>query len=837
MNLVALLLPLLLTTSPVPSGERAGEGADQLTITAERVLYDGQAGRTTAEGHAVLVGEDVALSADRLVYDRERSAITASGHVVARIAQGGLLAVTADVVTLRLEGNEVKELFLLDGTAVSKVDTTKEALLAADTADALERTGRTNALLQGNHLARDGATWNVDRIELVPCECNFKEPSWSITASSASLDTEAERVSVVSPVVRVKQVPVLWLPWLSLPTTGRQTGILFPRPNYQQLNGFSLEQPVFITLGRSADLTLTPGFFTGGSGAYGIAGPRLLGELRYVPSHRAQGRLTLGVLYDARLERDPVTATLTGTSPRGVRGEGSWQHLQDFDRGFGLRVDARLYSDGNYNRDVTPDVVASTTGYLRSTALALQRGDDHLVSLDVTLRQDLAYGYSWAGTAPPSVPGGTAPTYGPNPLQRLPALTFTLPARRLAGPLAIDVQAEAVRLAPLFGLSGDEGPAANEGRLDENGTELSFQCLRERLYYPTPVSGACGVTDADKAGQGDRVYQAGEREARDRLSLLPRLSVAGAPGGVISLSAFAGYRQSRWVGEVTGRTWQRGYPLLGARAETELGRTFAAGALRHGLVPVVEVRAVPVVVRGSNNADLEPAPYDDVDRSVPVTQAGLPTARVQGLAELRQRVSRADGSAVFRFDVGQGVELAAPGLMAPGLAETYARTTLTIGWVNLGAAARADFVTPRLTRLSATGAVDDGKGHAVYAAYDNLLDDGTNRTRAPIDLLFGPLVPATVTARSNLLTAGARWHFSTVGLRYEALLLDRLWSGTVERFSLAQHTVGVSWAPACDCWKLEVFATQRPRSDGTWAFPDVGATLTVSRLGSIGVGR
>ncbi|MCC6333219.1 MAG: LPS assembly protein LptD [Myxococcales bacterium] len=824
----SLLCAALVSLSPI-----GGEG--QITITAERVLHDGRADRTTAEGHAVLRGTDLAITADRVVYDRAQSAVTATGHVVARITQGGLLAVTADVVTVRLDGDEVRELFLLDGRAVSKVDTTKEALLAAETAEAIDATGRTNALLQGNHLSRDGPRWDVDHLELVPCECDFKEPSWSISASSASIDTEAERVSVVSPVVRVKQLPVLWLPWLSLPMTDRQTGLLFPRPNYTQLNGFSLEQPVFLTLGRSADLTLTPGFFTGGTGDYGLAGPRLLGELRYVPSQRAQGRLSLGILYDARAERDPVTPSLKGPDPRGVRGEGSWQHLQDFDHGFGLRVDAKLYSDGFYNRDVTPDVVASTNGYLRSTALATQRSADHLVSLDVTLRQELAYGYTWLGRQP-ELSSSTAPRYGPNPLQRLPALTFTLPTKRLAGPLAIDVQADAVRLSPLFGLTGDESPVATEGRLtDDTGSELEFQCLRERLYFPEALSGACGVTAADKVGQGDRVFQPGEREARDRLSLLPRLSVAGTPGDVVSLSAFAGYRQSLWLGEVTGRTWQRGYPLLGARVETELARSFAGGALRHAITPVVEVRAVPAVVRGSNNAELEPVPYDEVDRSIPNAPAGAATARVQAIAEVRQRLGRAGGAGpVFRFDLGQGFDFVAPERTGPALAESYGRATFSLGWVNAGATVRVDPVTPRLTRLSATCGVDDGRGHAAYAAYDNLLDDGSNRTRAPVDLLFGPMVPSGVQARSNILSAGARWQFGTVGLRYDALLLDRLW-GTEERFSLAQHTVGVSWAPACDCWRLEVFATQRPRTDGTWAFPDVGATLTVSRFGSIGV--
>ncbi len=825
MNVVALLSSLLLALPPA-----AEPDAMELTLTAERLLHEGRASRTTAEGRARLSGRALALNADRIVYDRAQGAVTATGHVVARVTQGGLVAVTADVVTVRLDGDAVRDIYLLDGRAVAKADATPAALLDAETSEAVERVGRTSALFVGNHLRRDGSRWTTERLELVPCECNFAEPSWSISAASATVDTEAERVSVVSPVVRVKQVPVLWLPWLSLPMTDRQTGLLFPRPNFTQLNGFSVEQPVFITLGRSADLTLTPGVFTGGSGAFGVAGPRLLGELRYVPSHRAQGRLSLGLLYDARLSRDPVTPSLVGAAPRGLRGEASWQHQQDFDHGLGVRVDARLYSDGFYNRDVTPDVVASTAGFLRSTALAFHRGGDHLVTLDVALRQDLAFGYDLLGRAA-AIAGSTAPAFGPNILQRLPALGVTVPTRVLAGPLAFDLQADAVRLAPLFGLTGDEGAAAREGRLvDDAGVELAFQCQRERLFFPSAVSGACGVSAADKVGQGDRAFQPGEREARGRVTALPRLSIAGTPGGVVQLSGFAGYRQTAWLGEVTGRTWARGYPLLGARAELELARSWAS--LRHAITPAIEVRAVPLVLRGSSSTEPEPVPYDELDRSIP---KAAPTSRVQAVAELRQRLTRPGGDAALRLDVGQGLELLAPERQGPGLAESYARATLRAGWVNAAVSARVDPVAVRLARLSATCSVDDGRGRGAWVSYENLLDDGTSRTRAPVDLLFGPLVPASVLARSSMLAAGATWRFGALGLRYDLLFLDR--PGADERLGLAQHTLSLSWAPACDCWRLDVFATQRVRPDGRYGFPDLGAALTVSRFGSLGVGN
>ena len=47
----------------------------------------------------------------------------------------------------------------------------------------LEKTGTTQALLEGNHLHREPNGWRVEQLELVPCECDFTNPSWSITSS------------------------------------------------------------------------------------------------------------------------------------------------------------------------------------------------------------------------------------------------------------------------------------------------------------------------------------------------------------------------------------------------------------------------------------------------------------------------------------------------------------------------------------------------------------------------------------------------------------------------------------------------------------------------------
>ena len=838
---------LALTFCAVPPETETAE----IQLTADRLLHDGKKDLTTAEGRATLVTEDAAIDADRIVFDRNRNVATATGHVVARITQGGRIAVIADVMTLRLdEQQRVKEIFLYDGQALSKKDVSAQALLEANTAQKVEKAGTTQALLQGNHLTRVGPTqWRVDELDLVPCECDFKNPSWSISSSSATIDTEAERVAVTNPVFRVKHVPVLWLPWVSLPLTFRQSGLLFTRPNFSPLNGFSLEQPIFLTLGRSADVTLTPGYFFGapkrdgfGRVNNGVEGPRLSTEFRYAPSSRATGKVVLGLLYDFRTRRDVDSAANNLRSfaggPRGLRGEFSWLHTQDFGSGFGARADVNAHSDGDYNRDISTDVIVSSATYLRSTASVFHRGEDHYVGLEVGLRQDIEWGYDLLGRGTlldPLRPETEFGKFGPGTLQRLPAFTFGwLPSGRL-GPLRFEVQGEAVRLAPLFSNTGDEGIAANGGAV---GGEL----------FATAVNRLFGASRARAPGTGDRLWEPGEREARDRLMVLPKFSISGQPLEAFSASAFVAWRQLAWAGEASGQSWSRGYLLLGGRLETELSRSF--GSLRHVIQPLAEVRAIATGLEGSTGA---PVAYDAVDAAVPNI-----APRFQGVLELRQRLVGPGGAEVLRLDVGQGFELSGPtyAALVPTLGETYARLGVRIGWFSTQGQVRIDPLGSRFataserstslnlnpivpTRIAAQATFDDGR-HGVYGAYENLLMEGTARSRQPLDLLF--LIDRGFTSATRLqqLTLGAHWDFGPISLRYDALIGESLVVGsTVPVLTLKQHTATVGISPACDCWRVDLYATQSVNlyaTQGTAALavPNFGFNVTISKFGSIG---
>ena len=93
----------------IAAAPEAAETAE-VQLTAERILHDGKQELSTAEGRAKLVTEGSAVDADRIVYDKNKRIATAVGHVVARITQGGKIAVVADLMTLILDDRQLEEM-------------------------------------------------------------------------------------------------------------------------------------------------------------------------------------------------------------------------------------------------------------------------------------------------------------------------------------------------------------------------------------------------------------------------------------------------------------------------------------------------------------------------------------------------------------------------------------------------------------------------------------------------------------------------------------------------------------------------------------------------------
>ena len=814
----------------------ASSDSQDVELTADRLVSDPATHVLT--GHAQMRTDDSVVSADEIVFDRATQVATARGHVTMALASDGLYGAVADVLVVRLDQRRVKDVFADHGYVMQKMGITQAQLFAARSPAEMDAVGHTSLTLRGTHLEHLGTDrWAVDGLELDPCDCPADERALRVSAPHARVRLDDRRVSLDFPAVFVKSVPVFWLPWVDLPLSTRASGLLPPRPTYGK-NGFGLELPVFLTLGRSYDTTLTPAYFSGQKGLDGVTGPRLQAEFRYAPAEATSGRATLGLLYDTRNPRDPRFASVNvdPAAARGLRADASVLHVQDLGGGWYDRVDASLLSDGYYRSDLTAEILAREDKYLRSSATVFHRSDQLFAGLEVGLVQDLRWGYRLFGRDV-SKDGAVLP--GPSPLQKLPALVVDAPERPLAGPVHGSFRAEFARYSPLLSRTGDEGISANEGRarLDVPGegfVELPAACQSERLFWPDPLpdevrAAVCpaGVTAPDKAGQGDGVFQPGEREARDRLDLRPRLSASLAAGRAARFTPYAAFREDVYLGEVTGRTSHRGYPVAGLIADSELSRVFGGAdrALWHSIASSVELRYVPFVLGE------EPAPYDDIDTAVP-GQGRL----FQAVAEVRQRLLRRSGattSELARLDLGQGFDL-----LAMDVRESYTRAVFALAPVRLVGVARSDFPNRRVTQVSAGLFVDSPAGDSVFAGYDRLFVPGSDRTRQGDDVLFGVPPPQFGADFAEQLVGGFRGKLGLgLAVDYSATLVRTApTTGLAPVLTLSEQRLGLSYGPPCNCWRVEGHAVHVPSRGNYLVLPTLGASLSISGFGTLGTG-
>ena len=224
------------------------------SVTADRLSAEG--GLYVAEGNVVLRRQGAVVRADRIELDEKRGVAIAEGNVTA--AEG------TSVMTCRRVETKIPELTggLEQGRIRVKSELPKE-LLDRLTAKELETYGEDEMILEAEKLDRTGEkTFEVDGGSFTVCDCGEDStPSWRIEASSAELDLD-EGALLWWPVFYAKQVPVFALPAFYFPLGERRTGLLTPRPSYSQIAGPSVTQPLYVTLGRSADLTFEASYLS-----------------------------------------------------------------------------------------------------------------------------------------------------------------------------------------------------------------------------------------------------------------------------------------------------------------------------------------------------------------------------------------------------------------------------------------------------------------------------------------------------------------------------------------------------------------------------------------------
>ena len=121
-----------------------------------------------------------------------------------------------------------------------------------------ERNGRGYAQEMAVH--PDGKV-NLEKVRYTTCPVGNQD--WMLQASSITLDTDQQQGTAHGVVMRFKNVPIFYSPYLAFPLgPERQSGLLFPNFGHSGSSGYKLEVPYYFNLAPNYDMTLTPGYLS-----------------------------------------------------------------------------------------------------------------------------------------------------------------------------------------------------------------------------------------------------------------------------------------------------------------------------------------------------------------------------------------------------------------------------------------------------------------------------------------------------------------------------------------------------------------------------------------------
>jgi LPS-assembly protein len=179
--------------------------------------------------------------------------------------------------------------------------------------------------------------------------CDPDDNFWKLSASKISLDHIEDWGSARNVVLRIKNVPVFYSPYMSFPLSKkRKSGFLTPGFGSSNRNGIELRTPYYWNIRPTMDATFTPRIL-------GDSGVMLTGEYRYLFS-RSQGELDIEYLPSDN-EFDDEHRSLV-----------SYEHSQNFLTTGRLYLKYNQVSDKNYFEDFGNNLAITSTRFLESRA-------------------------------------------------------------------------------------------------------------------------------------------------------------------------------------------------------------------------------------------------------------------------------------------------------------------------------------------------------------------------------------------------------------------------------------------------------------------------------------
>ena len=185
--------------------------------------------------------------------------------------------------------------------------------------------------------------------------CDPEDNFWKLSASEINLDHEENWGDARNVVLRIKDVPVFYTPYMSFPLSKeRKTGFLFPSFGRSNRNGYEVKTPFYWNISPEMDATLAPRVLSDN-------GVLMTGEFRYL-LRDGKGQLNAEYLPNDSDYND---------KDRGLIG---FIHTQNFADTTNIFLKYSRVSDKQFFEDFGSNISLTSTKYLERTAAATSQG-------------------------------------------------------------------------------------------------------------------------------------------------------------------------------------------------------------------------------------------------------------------------------------------------------------------------------------------------------------------------------------------------------------------------------------------------------------------------------
>lgn len=307
---------------------------ENIHIKADSMNHGQPDGVFTASGNVVITWQGIHLVSDNASFESRTGILHATGNVV--ISKGDDI-MKGDSIKLNLESGRGE----MDKATLSLPDS--------------------NLTFTGEKLIRlSESEFEISKTELTTCE--VPDPSWKFGADTLKVNVLGYATGR-NIVFYVKDVPVLYLPWIAFPVVReKKSGLLFPRFGYSNTRGVQLGIPVYWVISPSRDILFDLDVLSKRGVGTGL-------DYRYIRNRGSEGHFGGYQIYDLLQNR--------------WRWQIGQSHKEIFSPDMNLRVDVNLNSDrtflsdfgeksGEYNRqssDTTLNALKTWQHYALTTHL------------------------------------------------------------------------------------------------------------------------------------------------------------------------------------------------------------------------------------------------------------------------------------------------------------------------------------------------------------------------------------------------------------------------------------------------------------------------------------